>query len=107
MKALFYTLLAQTNPAGSGKISAGDIGLPNAADNTGESLLQNSLNLFYFITGAVAVIMIIVAGVFYVISSGDSGKVARAKNMITYAVVGLVVILAAFGITNFVIGAFN
>lgn len=85
------------------KIDAGAVGIPNGG---GESLLTNILNLFYFITGVVAVVMIIIAGLMYTVSSGDASRIARAKNMILYSVVGLIVIMSAFAITNFVIGRF-
>jgi len=68
-----------------------------------EDLLQNGLNLTYYIVGILAVVVIVLAGLSYVTSAGDSGKVTRAKNMILYAVVGLVVVIAAYAITNFVI----
>ena len=38
-------------------------------------------------------------------STGDSGKIQSAKNTIMYAIIGLVVTLAAFAITEFFIGA--
>ena len=74
---------------------------------TGEQLLQNGLNMAYFIAGVLAVVMIIWGGVTYTISSGDSGKVTKAKNILTYSIVGLVIVLVAFTITNFVIGRFS
>ena len=43
----------------------------------------------------------------YVTSTGDAGRVTKAKNLLTYAIVGLIIILSAFAITNFVIGRFN
>ena len=86
------------------KIDAGDAGIPTMS---GDTLLSNGLNLVYFLAGAVAVIMIIFGGIYYTISGGDASRVAKAKNIITYSVVGLVIVLAAFGITNFVIGRFN
>jgi hypothetical protein len=46
--------------------------------------------------------MIIIAGLSYVTSSGDSGKVVKAKNTILYAVIGLAVIIFAFAITSFI-----
>jgi hypothetical protein len=80
-----------------------ELGLPllNADD-----LVRNGLNLTYYIAGIVAVIVIVIAGIMYATSLGDSGRVTRAKNMILYAVIGLAVLLAAFAITNFVIGQF-
>lgn len=53
--------------------------------------------------GAVAVIMIMVGGLMYVLSDGDSGKISNAKNTVVYALVGLVVIGTAQSIIIFVI----
>lgn len=86
------------------QINADQAGIPTMDANT---LLSNGLNLFYFIAGAVAVIVIIGAGIFYVISSGDPGRITKAKNLLTYSIVGLILIVSAFAITNFVIGRFN
>ncbi|UTX51360.1 hypothetical protein KI440_00105 [Candidatus Saccharibacteria bacterium TM7i] len=85
------------------KIDAGTVGVPTTG---GDSVLTNVLNIVYFLAGAVAVIVIIVAGLMYTISGGDAGRITRAKNMILYSVVGLIIVLAAFAITNFVIGKF-
>jgi multisubunit Na+/H+ antiporter MnhB subunit len=46
---------------------------------------------------------VIVGGVFYMLSQGDPGKVARAKNTILYALIGLIVSLLSFAIVNFVL----
>ncbi len=86
------------------KINAGEVGIPTGS---GDQLLQNGLNLAYFLAGVVAVIVIIFAGVMYVISSGDAGRVAKAKNLLVYSIVGLIIVISAFAITNFVIGRFN
>ena len=84
-------------------IDAGKAGIPTMS---GDKLLINGLNLTYFLAGVIAVIVIIIAGILYITSTGDSGKVAKAKNLLTYSIVGLVVVLLAFVITNFVIGRF-
>jgi hypothetical protein len=55
------------------------------------------------ITGVAAVIVIIVGGIQYVTSAGDSSKAASARNMIIGALVGLVIIAAAQGILMFVL----
>lgn len=82
-------------------------GINGIVTMTGQELLTNALNLTYFIAGVVAVIIIIIAGLLYVTSSGDPGKVTKAKNTLLYAVVGLVIILLAFTITAFVTGRFS
>lgn len=80
-----------------------DIDIPTLS---GDQLLQNGLNLAYFVAGIIAVIVIIVGGIMYATSSGEAAAVTKAKNLILYSVIGLVVIFAAFAITNFVIGRF-
>lgn len=80
-----------------------DIDIPTL---TADQVLQNGLNLAYFIAGLVAVIVIIVAGIMYATSSGEAATITKAKNLILYSIVGLVVIGSAFAVTNFVIGRF-
>ncbi len=48
-----------------------------------------ALNGFSLVVGVVAVIMVIVGGLKYITSSGDSNSVNSAKNTILYALVGL------------------
>lgn len=62
-------------------------------------------NTILYIVGIVAVIMLIVGGIKYVISGGDSKKVTDAKNTVLYAIIGLVIAFLAFAIVNFVISA--
>ncbi|RYX79413.1 hypothetical protein EON76_01675 [bacterium] len=61
------------------------------------------LTQVYVAAGIVAVIIIIVGGIRYTTSNGDAAKVKSAKNTILYAVAGLVVIISAAAITNFVV----
>lgn len=70
-------------------------------------LLANGLDLVYFIAGTVAVIVIIIGGIMYASSSGDAGRVTKAKNLLTYSIVGLIIVLVAFVITSFVTGRFS
>jgi hypothetical protein len=70
------------------------------------TVFSNGLNIMYFLLGAIAVIIIIVAGIMYATSAGDSGRVTKAKNALTYAIIGLVVVLLAFTITQFITGRF-
>lgn len=63
-------------------------------------------NVLLFIIGAIAVIMLIIGGIRYVVSGGDSSAITSAKNTILYAVVGIVVAILAYAVVNFVIGSF-
>ncbi len=64
------------------------------------------LNSVYIVIGITAVIFIILGGVGYATSQGDSNKLTKAKNTIIYAVIGLIVAIAAFAITNFILNQF-
>ena len=69
----------------------------------GTGIFQTIVNVILFIIGAVAVIMIVVGGVRYTVSNGDSNAVTGAKNTIMYAIVGLVVAIIAYALVNFVV----
>lgn len=68
-----------------------------------EKTIQAVVNILSILVGVAAIIMIIVGGLKYIMSSGDSGNVNSAKNTILYAVIGLVVVLLAQVIVRFVI----
>lgn len=65
-----------------------------------------ALNLFSAIVGIIAVVMIIVGGVKYITSQGESTNITAAKNTILYAVIGLVVVALAQIIVRFVLERF-
>lgn len=75
----------------------GQGGLPNSSGN--RDTVSRVLSFIYALAGIVSVIFIAIGGLKYVISNGDPGKTANAKNTIIYAVVGLVVVLCAVAIT--------
>jgi len=84
-------------------------GLPtvNSVDEAGNDNLEGNviaiLNAVIGVLSFVCVIVIIIGGVNYMTSSGDAGKVKKAKDTILYGIIGLVVCVLAFAIVNFVI----
>jgi hypothetical protein len=68
-----------------------------------DNLVKNVINILSLVVGIAAVVMIIIGGLRYVTSNGDSGQVGNAKNTILYAVVGLVVVALAQVIVRFVV----
>ena len=68
----------------------------NAAHGTGQptalfgdaGIITAITNTMLFLVGALAVIMIIIGGIRYAISGGNSANVTAAKNTILYAIVG-------------------
>ena len=76
------------------------------ADLFGDTgVFRQVTNTILYIVGIIAVIMLIIGGIRYVISGGDSKKVTDAKNTVLYAIIGLVIAFLAFAIVNFVISA--
>ena len=69
-----------------------------------QTTVTDLIQTLLFIVGLLAVLMIIVSGILYVVSTGDAPKVAKAKNTLTYSIVGLVVALLAFAIISWVEG---
>jgi hypothetical protein len=63
-------------------------------------------NIFAFITGIAAVIVIMIGGFLMITAGGDTGKQTSGKQAVTYAVVGLVVVVVARAIIGFVITRF-
>jgi hypothetical protein len=70
-------------------------------------MFQTITNVLLFVVGAVSVIMLIIGGIRYVVSGGDSTAVQGAKNTILYAIVGIVICLLAYAVVSFVIGSFT
>ena len=68
-------------------------------------IFMTVVNVLLFVIGAVSVIMLIVGGIRYTLSAGDSGSVTAAKSTIMYAIIGLVIAFLAFAIVNWVLGA--
>ena len=67
------------------------------------SIWTRIINAITFLIGAVAVVMIVVGGLRYVTSAGDSSAINSAKNTIMYSVVGLIVAVMSYSIVNFVL----
>ncbi|MBR3246406.1 hypothetical protein IKF87_00775 [Candidatus Saccharibacteria bacterium] len=81
-----------------------------AGCNNGSTLpgvIVNILNAIILVGGIVAAVFIVVGGFNYMTSAGDAGKVAKAKNTIIYALIGLVVCVLAFAIVNWAIGTLD
>ena len=68
-----------------------------------ESAVSTAVDVFSIIVGVVSVIMIIIGGLKYITSNGDSSSISSAKNTILYAVIGLVIVVLAQAIVIFVL----
>ena len=69
-----------------------------------DGVFQKALAVTFAIIGAFALLMITVSGLRYILSGGDSQKIARAKDGIIYSLVGIAVAITAEAIVHFVVG---
>lgn len=60
-----------------------------------------AITIMAFVTGFAAVIMIILAGITFATSGGDPQNVARARSMVIYALIGIVIAAMAGSIVAF------
>lgn len=91
--------VCSTNVPDSVKEAAGC----NSNTDSLQSAITNILSAIIGVAGLVSVAYIIVGGVQYMTSSGDSSKTEKAKKTILYALIGLVVCALSFAIVNFAI----
>ena len=90
---ILYTLFAAAETLTSG--------LPKPATDTG--VINTVLSIVFAITGALSLLTITISGFRFVISRGDSQRVAQARGAIIYAIVGLIIAISGIAIETFVI----
>ena len=95
-----FTRIATTGNNGTIKV---DGGLDGGKGSDLSTAVIGIINGVVAVLGLVAVVVIIIGGINYMTSSGDAGKVKKAKDTILYGVIGLVICVLAFAIVNFVI----
>ncbi|NCN07786.1 hypothetical protein GW933_03820 [Candidatus Falkowbacteria bacterium] len=86
--------------------TSGATDLPNGTTDL-KAAIGEVIQIFLGFLGILAVVLIIYAGFLWMTAGGDSGKVDKAKDYIKNAVIGIVIILAAYIITSFVLEQVN
>ena len=69
-----------------------------------ECLIANVFTVIITLIGLAAFVMLVVGSVRWLISGGNSSNIEKAKNTMTYAVIGIVVALSAFVVINLISG---
>ena len=102
--AIVFLFVSNTSLAVEGrKITPNDISLPGLEVtyenplkvNSFTKLIQNFLTQVQAIVGWLAVIMIVVGGIVYITATGRSGQIELGKKILTYALLGFVIAVAA------------
>lgn len=81
---------------GAGFKTDENVGLP--------TLVGQIINIFLSIMGVLFVILMVYGGYTWMTSYGAEAKVTKAKNLIVDAVIGLIIVMAAYAISSFIVG---
>jgi len=101
--ALPIVTMAQNIDVGINEIEEGfgDNGLGNTDPRTTIARLINVAMLFL---GIIAVVIILMGGFKWMTAGGNEDKVSEAQKLMGAGVIGLVIVLAAWGIASFILG---
>lgn len=85
--------------------------LDTASDPTGAGIatiscigpvIQNVINAALVFVGIVSLILIIISSIKFIFSGGDPKQVEGARNTLTYAIIGFLVVVLSFTILNLI-----
>lgn len=90
-------------------ISMAAITLPNAPSGAVTTslttVISNVLNTAMGVVGLIAIVVIVYGGIKLTMSGGEEEQSKAGKNYITYGIIGLVVVILAYSIVKFIVGA--
>jgi hypothetical protein len=96
MTSLVFTLAQLVN----------DDKLPGHGTNAQPGDIKKILTIIFTTVGALAVLLIVIAGLRYIAAQGEPTKVSQAKSAIFYALIGLVIAALADAIVTFALKSF-
>jgi hypothetical protein len=70
-------------------------------------MIAEIIRLLLIISGAVAVLFVVVGGFWYLTSAGNEEQAEKGKNTVVNAIIGIVIIILAYVIINAVVGTLN
>jgi len=71
------------------------------------TLIGEGISVFLGILGLFFLVLVIWAGFLYINSKGNTENTKKAIGMLTNAVIGMVIVIAAYAIANYVLGALS
>ena len=68
-------------------------------------VIGNAISVLLGILGLLFLVLVIYAGFLYLTAQGEQDNVKKAKSILTKAVIGIVIILSSYAVTNLVVSA--
>jgi hypothetical protein len=91
----------------SGQTINAPASLPSGGLDTTKGVINNALTLMLIFAVIITLIFLIWAGIQWVSSGGDKTKLGAARARLTWAIIGLVIVLISFFIVNVLGSLFN
>ena len=63
------------------------------------------IQAFLGLLGVIFIVLIIYSGYNWMTAGGDSEKVQKAKNTLSQAIIGLIIVVSAYGLWDFILGS--
>lgn len=73
-------------------------------DGSFRQAVKTVINFVLFFLGLVSVAFIIYGGFLYITSQGDDQATEKAKNIIIYAAIGIIIVLVSYALVNTLLG---
>jgi len=97
---VFALNLGDTIVTDAGKKAGYD---PGTTDTTLSKNIGIVINILLSVVGVIFTILMIYAGYTWMVARGDDSKIDKAKKVITASIIGLIITLAAYSISHFVV----
>ncbi len=101
----FNTVMAQGSGFLQSTDNPGTIASATGGESSVRALILTIVNFFLGFLGLIAVLMVIYGGVLIVTSAGKPEAADKGKKILTYAAIGIVIILLSFAFVSTILGA--
>ncbi len=111
LSSIFLAFIVPTSafaatPFGACKnVVSGNTAVCSGDAKDAKEIAKNVISVLLWIVGMASIIVIVYSGITFVTSAGNPSQITRAKTMLMYAVIGLVVSILAYAIVNFIVGS--
>ncbi|NQV88916.1 MAG: hypothetical protein HQ488_01150 [Parcubacteria group bacterium] len=104
----FVPIAMAQDPATTDAVSIVQGGLNDTARGTfrttpATEIVGNLIAAMLSLTGILFLVLMVYAGILYMTAAGEEAKVKKAKGIITTSVIGIVIVVASYAITSYIV----